>query len=92
VAEIRFGLALHFHELHKLLGLPSDVLITSVTPNVAHDGKAMVGVCCAADDSRYDGVPHSASREPPYHLMSFFRPDIQTRTVSQVVIHPLKEK
>jgi hypothetical protein len=81
-----FGIALTLDELHKILGLPEDVSLDHVSMvNQIHNG-LMVALDLSSTSGRYDGNEGFRA-----DWQSFFRPDIQTREVSQVVIHPLKE-
>jgi hypothetical protein len=82
-----FGIALTLDELHKSLGLPEDVKIYTF----GYDkGGGRINLTLESSGS-YDGM----TADEYYRnlgVLAFFRPDIQTRTVSQVLIHPLKEK
>jgi hypothetical protein len=81
-----FGIALTLQELHTQLGLPSNVSIRSVSTD-HREGSAMeVQVDLEGPSDCYDGATE------PWKIPFYFRPDISTSTVSQVVIHPLKEK
>jgi hypothetical protein len=83
-----FGIALTMDELHAILGLPEDVSIHwlemggSMFPT---EKSAFALINLSGPAESYDGAEDM-------RLSSFFRPDISTRKVSQVVIHPLKEK
>lgn len=81
-----FGIALTLDELHKGLGLPSDTKIYWAEMGLHPSTKeAVLLVNLAGPADQYDGTERM-------NQSSFFRPDIQTREVSQVVIHQLKEK
>jgi hypothetical protein len=82
-----FGIALTLDELHKILGLPEDVSIAAVRSQA---NSAPVGIVLRSDSEHYYG--HPASYSSTLEAVPCVRPDIQTRTVSQVVIHPLREK
>jgi hypothetical protein len=83
-----FGIALTLDELHKILGLPEDVKIHDITrcPLVAGvSPPPHLGVLVSSTSGRYEGM--KVIQRARYHCF-----DIQTREVSQVVIHPLKER
>jgi hypothetical protein len=81
-----FGIALSAENLHGILGLPEDVRIERIfCPNDALELRVML-----SSDGSYDGLSQSGYDFGSH--VHFFRPDISTRKVSQVVIHPLKEK
>jgi hypothetical protein len=81
-----FGIALTLDELHKSLGLPDDVTIHwAEMGRIINQREAKLLVNLSGPAEKYDG------HEEGDHN-SFFRPDIRTSTVSQVVIHPLRER
>jgi hypothetical protein len=83
-----FGIALTFEELHKALGLPEDVKLHWVEVGGSMfptEKNAFALINLSGPGGRYDGASQM-------NQSSFFRPDISTRKVSQVVIHPLKER
>lgn len=86
-----FGISLSFNVMHGCLGLPKDISIIA-----AHINEETREVRLTLKSTgKYEEQTYSGLSETEFSnswALGFFRPDIQTREVSQVVIHPLKEK
>jgi hypothetical protein len=85
-----FGIALTLDELHKILGLPEDVKIVNIQRlcNILDESPTVImraGLIIETTAEHYTTVPRTCT-------IPFHRPDIRTSTVSQVVIHPLRER